>query len=81
MKKLLVLALSIMIIACGSLSASALKSPTLDGDPNCNKFDYDSSKCGKSPGTGVSSAYAIYAAIAALTCGGVAVIAKKKISE
>ena len=78
MKKILVLALSAMILACGSVSASALASPSLD----CNGGKFDTT-CGKgsSPSTGVSSKYAIYAALAALTCGGVAAIAKKKIKE
>lgn len=77
MKKLLVLALSTMILACGSVSVSALSSPTLEYDSSVN---YDA-KIGKSPTTGISTTYAVYAALAALTCGGVAAIAKKKISE
>ena len=78
MKKLLVLALSAMILACGSVSASALSSPTLEYD---SSVDCDATKVGKSPSTGVSTTYAIYAALVALTCGGVVAIAKKKISE
>lgn len=78
MKKLLVLALSTMILACGSVSVSALSSPTLEYD---NSVNYSDAKIGKSPTTGISTTYAVYAALAALTCGGVAAIAKKKISE
>ncbi len=75
MKKLLVLAMSAMILACGSVSASALESPSVDAQPVVG------TTTGKSPVTGVSATYAVCAALAALTCGGVAVIAKKKISE
>jgi hypothetical protein len=99
MKKLLVLAMSAMILACGSVSASALESPSVDTHPSegeNNKPNNGGSSnsgtstgnpstgnpsAGKSPVTGVSATYAVYAALAALTCGGVAVIAKKKISE
>ena len=104
MKKLLVLAMSAMILACGSVSASALESPSVDthpsegennkpnngGSSNGGSSNGGSSNggsstgnpsSGKSPVTGVSTAYAVCAAFAALTCGGVAVIAKKKISE
>ena len=94
MKKLLVLAMSAMILACGSVSASALESPSVDTHPSegeNNKPNNGGSSnggsstgnpsSGKSPVTGVSTAYAVCAAFAALTCGGVAVIAKKKISE
>ena len=94
MKKLLVLAMSAMILACGSVSASALESPSVDTHPSegeNNKPNNGGSSnsgtstgnpsTGKSPVTGVSTTYAVYAALAALTCGGVAVIAKKKISE
>lgn len=101
MKKLLVLAMSAMILACGSVSASALESPSIDvdthpsegenskpnngGSSNGGSSNGGSStgnpSSGKSPVTGVSTAYAVCAAFAALTCGGVAVIAKKKISE
>ena len=76
MKKLLVLAMSAMILACGSVSASALSSPSVDTQPVVGD-----TSTGKSPATGVSTTYAVCAALAALTCGGVAVIAKKKISE
>jgi hypothetical protein len=103
MKKLLALALSVMILACGTVSAMALPSPDLKPDeqpdndrpnhndrPNNNRPNFGGQintgkpgdiNTGKSPSTGVSSAYAIYAALVALTCGGVAVIAKKKVSE
>lgn len=92
MKKLLVLALSVMLLACGTVSASALPSPGLKPDeypdndrPNfggqINTGKPGDTNTGKSPSTGVSGAYAVYAALAALTCGGVAVIAKKKVSE
>lgn len=90
MKKLLVLAISAMILACGSVSASALKSPSVDADSvggssnsnsNSNASVNGNASAGKSPATGVSTTYAVYAALAALTCGGVAVIAKKRISE
>lgn len=92
MKKLLVLAISAMILACGSVSASALKSPSVDADSvggssnsnsnsNSNATVGGNASAGKSPVTGVSTTYAVCAAFAALTCGGVAVIAKKRISE
>lgn len=96
MKKLLVLTLSAMILACGSVSASALVSPGLDdGSQGDNGQPTDatsatsvtsptsSTQGGKvtSPSTGVSGKSAIFVALAALTCGGVAAIAKKKISE
>ena len=87
MKKLLVLAISAMILACGSVSASALNSPSLDADSvggssnNNNTTVNGNTSAGKAPSTGVSTTYAVCAALAALTCGGVAVIAKKRISE
>ncbi len=74
MKKLVVIAVAAVVLACGTLSASALKSPC---------FTYTvcttSGKC--SPCTGVSTDSVAYAGLVALACGSLAVVAKKKISE
>ncbi|MEE0265958.1 MAG: hypothetical protein UD936_10070 [Acutalibacteraceae bacterium] len=73
-KKLVVIGVSAIVIACGTMSASALRSPCYT-----YKVSTTSGKC--SPCTGVSADSVAYAGLAALACGSLAVVAKKKISE
>ncbi len=75
MKKLVVIAVTATVLACSTVSASALKSP-------CYTYKTSTTTTGKcSPCTGVSADSAVYATLAALACGGLAVVAKKKISD
>lgn len=74
MKKLVVIAVATVVLASSAISASALKSPCYT-----YKECTTTGKC--SPCTGVSADSAVYAGLAALACGSLAVVAKKKISE
>ncbi|MEE0060514.1 MAG: hypothetical protein UE295_06780 [Acutalibacteraceae bacterium] len=74
MKKLVVIAVAVITLACGTISASALRSPSYT-----YRVSTTSGKC--SPCTGVSTDSVAYAGLAALACGSLAVVAKKKISE
>ena len=74
MKKLVVIAVAVITLACGTISASALRSPCYT-----YRVSTTSGKC--SPCTGVSTDSVAYAGLAALACGSLAVVAKKKISE
>lgn len=87
MKKLVVLVLSVLILAFGSVSASAYDSPILHDTDTENvsssnsSSNNSSSATATSPKTGASGMYAVLMAAAAFAFGGVAFSAKKKLEK
>lgn len=95
MRKLLVSMIAVALLAFGTVSASAVVSPSVGGDDGTpgattpttstsggsNSGSNNSTNTTTSPKTGVSGTYAIFAALSVLACGGVATVAKKKLSK
>lgn len=97
MKKLAVTMVTIAMLAVGCISASAVESPAVpenvagedatnngnnaSANANTNANDINAGKSTTSAKTGVSGSYAIFAALGVIACGGVATIAKRKVSE
>lgn len=95
MKKLLVSMIAVAMLAFGTVSASAVVSPSVGGEDNTPKAtspsannnnnnsnnNSSSNNSTTSPKTGVSGTYAIFAALSVIACGGVATVAKRKLSK